>query len=552
MRLELAYPTATLPGNPIPYNLSRTTPIWFPVNGDDISGLDDLTLESSKQEGNQVKSTMSGDLLFYDNVGGTKTLILNAFYNSISPINYMWVRIYDCECGEWIFKGQITRDKIEWCSGDCFVKCRASQYDEITDAYNSLNNVLNYDAYLDDPSEHVLNFLITDGDTGVGVENYQEAVRVGGLLRNSIASLPEFVFKSSILDSSTGPNGWTGDKYGITTILGEAGDTNVYYHSYLLNADISKGIKERKTDDVIRFEHRYIRTIKQFFEELKTVYNADYLVKKVGSQIHFIFERKDYFFQASEVWKDCTNYNVCFEIDNRNQYAYADLKWNTQSNLNDTASINLDYAMYNNIEEWNNPVSPIQKDAYSVYTQYGYAPVGNPGGVGFIMLRKPYTFSTPTLVIPGDFVGTAPLGPYYNLGTYSYPHYTARLYDMNSPFYFNGNLASVYYEYSGLGYYGTELSPALNYSRYRDVNLYDCFHFIENPRDAPNNVGYKSKYSKKYLRFNVEVEFSCAEYLAFTSDSAVMIDVFGTPSKAVIENVEWDFKKRTCKIRGII
>ena len=84
MRLELAYPTATLPGNPIPYNLSRTTPTWFPVNGDDISGLDDLTLESSKQEGNQVKSTMSGDLLFYDNVGGTKTLILNAFYNSIN------------------------------------------------------------------------------------------------------------------------------------------------------------------------------------------------------------------------------------------------------------------------------------------------------------------------------------------------------------------------------------------------------------------------------------------------------------------------------------
>jgi len=28
--------------------------------------------------------------------------------------------------------------------------------------------------------------------------------------------------------------------------------------------------------------------------------------------------------------------------------------------------------------------------------------------------------------------------------------------------------------------------------------------------------------------------------------------VFGTPSKAVIENVDWDFKKRTCKIRGII
>jgi len=56
MKLELAYPTATLSGNPVPYNLSRTTPTWFPVNGDDISGLDDLTLETSREEGNQIKS----------------------------------------------------------------------------------------------------------------------------------------------------------------------------------------------------------------------------------------------------------------------------------------------------------------------------------------------------------------------------------------------------------------------------------------------------------------------------------------------------------------
>jgi len=547
MKLELAYPTVTLSGNPTPYNLSSTIPTWFPVNGDDIVGLDDLTLETSREEGNQIKKTMSGDLLFYDNVGGTKTLILTAFYNSPTPVDYMWCRIYDCECDLWIFKGQITRDKIEWCSGDCFVKCRATQYDETTDAYNSLNNVLNYDAYLADPSEHILNFLVRNGDSESGASHYQESVRVGGLLRNSIESLPEFVFKSSILNSPTGLNGWTGEQYGITSILGEVGDINIYYHSYLINADISRGIKDTITGNVIRFEHRYIRTIKEFLQELKTIYNADYMIKMVGSQVHFIFERKDYFFQASEVWKDCTNYNTCFEIDNRNQYAYGDFKWSTQANSSDAVDVNLEYGMYNRISEWNNPVSPIQKDAYSVFTQYGNAPVGDGYGNQFISMRKPYTFSVPSLAIPGDFSGIAPLGPYYTLGTYSTPQYTARLYDLNSPFYFNGNLASVYSEYTGLG-----LGSSLTYSRYRDVNLYDCFHFIENPRNTPNHLGYTSKYSKKYLRFNVEVEFTCAEYLAFTSDSAVMIDVFGTPSKAMIENVDWDFKKRTCKIRGII
>lgn len=547
MKLELAYPTATLPGNPIPYNLSRTTPIWFPVNGDDISGLDNLTLESSKEEGNQIKRTMSGDLLFYDNVGGTKTLILTAFYDSPSPVDYMWVRIYDCECGEWIFKGQITRDKIEWCSGDCFVKCRASQYDEITDAYNSLNNVLNYDAYEADVTETYINIPSYD-DPGIRFWFY-ESVRVGGLLKNTIQYLPEFVFRSSILDSPTGLNGWTGDTYGIdmdaygtlpvdgyNTIEMPMGNTNPYHYTYLINSDVSKPRKYRDTSNSLRSEHRYLRTVKQFFEELKTVYNADYMIKMVGSQVHFIFERKDYFFQTSTIWKDCTNYNACFEIDNRNQYAYANCSYQQgTSNANDVSDPLLN-AQYRAIVEWNNPISPIQKDAYMAQVMYGSVPV-NKDSVGIMEFKQKAYITPAVLVIPG--AAAAFLEGPKNIGIPTPPHYTDTVLDMNRPLWFIGNITKVFY-------------PDSTESKYYNCNLFDCFHFIENPRDAPNHVGYKSKYSKKYLRFNVEVEFSCAEYLAFSNDSAVMIDVFGTPSKATIENVDWDFKKRTCKIRGII
>lgn len=547
MKLELAYPTVTLSGNPIPYNLSRTTPTWFPVNGDDIVGLENLQLETSREEGNQIKRTMSGDILFYDNVGGTKTLILTAFYDSPTPVDYMWCRIYDCECGEWIFKGQITRDKIEWCSGDCFVKCRASQYDEITDAYNSLNNVLNYDAYEADPTETYINIPSYD-DPGVRFWFY-ESVRVGGLLKNTIQYLPEFVFRSSILDSPTGLNGWTGDTYGIdmnaygtlpadgyNTIEMPMGNTNPYHYTYLINSDVSNPRKIRDASNSLRFEHRYLRTVKQFFEELKTVYNADYMIKMVGSQVHFIFERKDYFFQTSTIWKDCTNYNTCFEIDNRNQYSYANCNYQQgTSNANEVSDPLLN-AQYRAIVEWNNPISPIQKDSYMASVMYGSVPVKK-DSAGIMQFKQKAYITPAVLVIPG--AAAAWLEGPKNIGVPIPPYYTDTVLDMNRPLWFIGNITKVF-------------MPDSTESKYYNCNLFDCFHFIENPRNAPNHVGYTSRYSKKYLRFNVEVQFTCAEYLAFSNDSAVMIDVFGTPSKAMIENVDWDFKKRTCKIRGII
>jgi hypothetical protein len=461
----------------------------------------------------------------------------------------MWVRIYDCECGEWIFKGQITRDKIEWCSGDCFVKCRASQYDEVTDAYNSLNNVLNYDAYEADAFEFYMNLASYDSPAPNLL--YYEAVRVGGLLRNTIQYLPEFVFRSSILDSPTGLNGWTGDTYGIDmdaygtlvpdgagTVEMPMGNTNPYHYTYLINSDVSKPRKYAGTSNNLRFEHRYLRTVKQFFEELKTVYNADYMIKMVGSQVHFIFERKDYFFQTSSIWKDCTNYNACFEIDNRNQYAYANCQYQqSSSTANEVAEMSLN-VQYRAIVEWNNPVNPIQKDAYMAQVMYGSVPVTRgEGEPGLMQFKKNAYLAPAVLVIPG---AEAPwIGVRKNIGVPYAPHYTNTVLDGNRPLWFIGNIIKAF-------------NPRDTSSNYYNCNLFDCFHFIENPRDAPNNVGYKSKYSKKYLRFNVEVEFTCAEYLAFSNDSAVMIDVFGTPSKATIENVDWDFKKRTCKIRGII
>lgn len=545
MRLELAYPTVTLGGNPVPYNLSRTIPTWFSVNGDDIVGLDELHLEITREEGNQVKKKMTGDLMFYDNVGGTKTLLLDAFYNSPAPIDYMWVRIYDCECGEWIFKGQITRDKLEWCSGECFLRCRASEYDETTDAYNSLNNVLNYDAYEADSSEVYINIPNTDTSSFTVETTWQPAVRVGGLLKNSIRSLPEFVFKSSILDSPTGLNGWTGNLYGIDMTVYDAmswdgagtnampmGNTNPYNYTYLLNCDINKGKKRTLVGDFIASEHRYVRTIKDFLNELKTVFNADYLIKKVGSEVHFIFERKDYFAQSATVWKDCSMYNACFNLDDRNRYSYGDMRFSPPTSATGDEAISWGFIAYRLIKEWNNPVSPLQKDGYLALNTFSGIPASRSQD---LQLKKQYVLPQAGLVIPG----VVQLGYGNSIGNYELPNYLNKVFDQNRPLYFVGDIWKAFF-------------PTATSSNYYNCNLYDCFHFIENPRNTPNNVGYTSKYSNKYLQFEVEVEFTCADYLAYTSDSSVLINVNGVSSKGQINSIDFDFKKRTCRIRGII
>ena len=545
MRLELAYPTPIVGGVPTPYNLSKTIPAWFQVNNTDVDGIDELHLEITKEENNQVKKKMTGDLLFYNGTSNIKDLILNAFYNSAIPVEYMWVRIYDCDCNVYIFTGQITRDKIEWCTGECFVKCRASEYDEVTDAYNSLNNILNYDAYLADTSEVFINVPNVDTSALIVQTTYQPAVRVGGLLKNSIRSLPEFVFKSSILDSATGLNGWTGDVYGIDmsaylsmswdvagTVDMPMGTLNPYNYLYLLNCDISKGKRLSDVGNYIDEQHKYLRTIKDFLNELKTVFNADFLIKKVGSDVHFIFERKDYFEQSSTIWQDCTSYDVCFDLNDRNRYAYADISFTTPSSFSGESAIGYAYSAYKTIREWNNPVSPLQKDAYYSACVFSGVPVSRSQEM---QLKNPFILSPPALIIPG----AVQLGFGNSIGTYDAGTYTNRVFDQNRPMYEVGDIAKVAF-------------PTSTTSKYYNCNLYDCFHFIENPRNAPNNVGYLSRYSKKYLKYSVEVEFTCAEYLAYESDSSISINLFGTIIKAPIDNIDFDFQKRTAQIRGLI
>jgi hypothetical protein len=554
MKLQLAYQSVQpITSKPV-YNLASLPVTWFDVPEQDVEGLEELTLNCERQDGNQVMRKMSGDIKFYN---ATKDLLLTNFYDNNAQ--YMWVRFYDCECGVWIFKGQITRDKIEWCTDNCYILARATEYDDVTDAYLSLNNVLDYDAYKI-IGEHFLNFPIRFS-TGVSANfRYVEGVRIGGLLSATIANQPNFIFASGILNSRNSLNGWTGDNYNYTPATSSfQSNLNPYYHAYLLNSDIAKPLKESEIGNKIRWENRYIKTTKQFLEQLKPIFNADYLLKSVGGVVQFIFERKDYFYYNSVIWKDCTDYQLCFEIDNRNMYAYANMQWSTLPFGEEQPDVSLYKELYNDIVEWNNPMNPIQKDEYGAYCSLAWIPLFgfSDYAVGSLEdcldMKKKTLISTPTICIAG-FNGVYSGGEYtpINVGHYDASLYATAVHKANSALWFNGNYAQASLD-TGYSSFGstTSIFPN-NIANYEDCNLYDNFHFIENPRNAPNHRGVYGKYQRKWLKYSLTIDFSCAEYLSYQNDSAIMINVFGTPTKAIIESIEFNFKDRTARITGII
>ena len=524
MRIELAYESVYTNE----YNLSRQPIAWFTVNEKEVSATDELTLNCERVEGNQVKRTLTGDILFYD---ATKELILDYLINGNR--SYMWIRVYDCDCNVYIFTGQITRDKIEWCSGECFLTCRANQYDNVTDAYNSLNNILNYDNYLA-IGEHIWNFKL-ENIGSPATERYIEGARIGGLLKASIESLPEFKFKSTILEQLYNLNSWTGDAYdysnvGVTPVNSE----NPYYFACLLNTDINKPKLPSTIGNVIRDLSKYIRTIRQFLDELKAVFNADYLLKiDALGNVNIIFERKDYFYNNAPIWKDCTLYDCCFEIDDRNQFAYANMRWSTPSELSEDIETELWSELYSDIVEWNQPVNPVQKEEYTRSLLYSYMPL-NTASYGLLGVLTKGRINPPSICIAGYFITNA----LDNLGSYNTTDYSTTVNNYNRPMYFTGGTPV------GVGGGGTVA--------YNDCNLYDNFHFIENPRNITNSRGFTSRYSRKYLKFTVTIEFTCAEYLAYESDSSIMVNLRGVPTKAIIESIEFDYSKKIAKIRGLI
>ena len=531
LKVELAPPIFGITS----YTLADTEPSWFEVQNTD--GIQSVKVIIEKKEDNQYKVKATGEMKFFND---EKDFILSHLITGLPPSyipnNYVWIRIYDDCCGEYVFKGHITADLVKWCSGDCFVTCNAKEYTKRTDSFNFINNtLLSYD------NVDRLDIQYRKRATKLS-RRYHPSPLLKDLLIKNLA-LNNITFSSSILNNSI-LNEWTGDDYQ------DLNNINPYPNTYLVNADFEQGNKTTGGDFINN--NKMIDTIKGLLDKLKDVYNADYWIREISGQKTLEFERKDYFSYFADEWKDLTSEDICYNIDAKSKYAFFEGKW--QKNVNNDSDDQESYLVYNEIEEWNNPVNPLQTGRRAVNLSFSYAEIdvaNSDYGQDDLNLDKTGLLSAPTLVIASKtLTSDGILATFYRMRNPSNAYYSP-MYDA-----LTGSLDIKAHEYNAPYWFSNKSwFKKRNYADTRPLvpyvySLYDNFHFIDNPKNLPNGRGYYAKFRKFGLQWSVKMTFNCAEYLSFNETSGVKLNVNGTEVIAMIENAEFDFKTRELTLKG--
>lgn len=514
------------------YTLAEYTLAWFEC--DNADGVQGVKISIEKKEDNQYKVKATGEMHFY---GSDKEFILEKLITGTSPMyipdNYVWLKLYDDCCGEIIFQGHITADLINWCANDCYVKCNAKEYTKRTDAFNFIkNSVLSYEnvSKLDIPYRKRL--LASS-------KRYHPSPLLKDILIKNLA-INNIAFSSSILNNTV-LNQWTGDNYQ------DFNGINPYTYTYLVNADFEQGNKDLGGDFIVN--NQMIDTIKGLLDKLKDVYNADYWIREIGGIKTLEFERKDYFNYYADVWQDLTSKNVCYEIDEKSRYAFFEGKW--QRNIGNDSDDQESYLVYNNIVEWNKPVNPTQSGRRAINLAFSYAEIDiADGDTGYddLNLDKTGLLSAPTLVISQTKPNVGAQATFYRMRNttngYSSPMYDGYSLDVkameyNSPYWFSNE---SWFKKKWLN----DTRTILPYV----YSLYDNFHFIDNPKNLQNGRGYTSKNRKFGLKWSYEMDFDCDMFTSYDETSGVLLSIFGQEVVAMIESAEYDFKKRTLKLKG--
>ena len=514
------------------YTLAEYPLAWFECTNTD--GVQGVKINIEKKEDNQYKVKATGEMKFSNE---DKDFILEHLITGSAPAyipdSYVWLKLYDDCCGEVIFQGHITADLVSWCSGDCFIKCNAKEYTKRTDAFNFIKN-----SVIDYRNVDVLDISYRKRGN-VGSRRYHPSPLLKDLLIKNLA-INNIAFSSSILNN-TRLNQWTGDDYQ------DFNGINPYTKTYLVNADFEQGNKNLGGDFINN--NKMIDTIKGLLDKLKDVYNADYWIREIGGVKTLEFERKDYFNYYADIWSDLKNKNVCFEIDEKSRYAFFEGKW--QKNIGNDSDDQEMYLVYNEIVEWNQPINPTQSGRRSINLAFSYAEIDiADSDIGYDDLNLDQTglLSAPTLIICTNAPNRGVEATFYRMrnttNVYSSPMYDGFLtgviaHEYNSPYWFS---KESWFKKRNIN----STRPILPYV----YGLYDNFHFIDNPKNLPNGRGYYSKNRKYGLKWSYEIEFDCDMFLSFNETSGVQLSIFGQDVTAMIESAEFDFKKRTLKLKG--
>lgn len=554
-------------------------PVAFP------SGIPpNLTLRKKDENGEKAFS-FTGDLTFK---GTDKDYLMAQLVNNVNALtNKVVYKLENTCCNPpQVYEFYITHESLEWCEGECDIKAAAVEKSNSNDQITCLKNTLIWDNYVGfqgmaHPRMSYCNELrpnwMHDALIIIGVATLTSILVLlpvlAGLILlfntiNIVIGLLNSLLPSSSQINTISVGGLTminpndllnyynlliatlvgcGRKHPsplvrdyAKNVCGKCGLTfsssiynnssSQYYNSVYFHAPVHKGTLETDTTTYWVDQNKPILNGTKFFNKLKGIVNGEW---EINNNI-LSFERRD-FFVPKIPWLDLTTYipdvgevKICWQWANKTRYSYGYFEY-IKDAVNWVGGEACD--RWNDIVEWNNPYSPLQKDEFhplidfspcrfrddgidrDVLSTYKNFPTIGPVIQKYdnVILMNSHTSYNPMLLVWDPGTGVA-----------------------------NGKVdgGAVFFS----GYPGVAVNQFYNYQYWFDANypgnLYDQFWYIEDPRIS----GYQGK------DFTAELTFDCALLNVMDLDGMVKTQY----GDGKIDSIELDFNLSKMTIKGTV
>jgi hypothetical protein len=557
--------------------------LWLDVTNS-CEGIEDLELTYSRKD-SVVQRAISNSLTFY---GSAYDLIYDRMVTN--QANHIWVKIEIDGFGYTFPYCQILWKAIEWCTDRCELNVNLTTWNADLDAYRSLKNTLIWDdAFLNSltynnpftgqvEQAHPL-LRVAQSDPLLALDDDWKYGILGIYIRHYYYNLCDKVglLPSSSIFDYTGLNAWTGDDYDDHNYYDDYGTgqdnnregRNPYHHSAVflnLNGEAAGNKSQQETQkNAFKVNQSTRPTPKainnalnyngiQFLDNFGQVFNARYRVKNGLLE----FERKDYFYLTTNEWSNLSHEDLCLKIKIQDNWSYLRLEYQQESTMWNNAFMEFssfisptslvtefppfpEYAekYYNEIVEWNSPVSTRQEGELSRILPFAMLRTANNG------IRRDNTTTKRSYDIKSWEISEPII-----MATKETSAMNSRLpYESSEQIDSNG----AYRRFFNRPFYTKKISETTLYSGVDfTINwkgtLYDNFHFIDDPRRRPNERGYEPKEPYKTFEFTMTTDFDCQMLNTFDIDNYITTKV----GQASMEEVVFKFKNLEVEIKGFV
>jgi hypothetical protein len=536
-------------------------PTWIELSG--VDGLDDFEITfrkgNTEEESNNVtQESLSKELNFFD---GSRNFLHEQLVLQKRELVYVKIED-DCpDCGMMIHYGVIKRKNLKSCDCDEFYSASINgiSRDEVIKARLESITVMDNDlaSYYNPNDNAGTNVLFQLAQESLDRRRMIDTYAVPGIpirkIMESIGDRLSFNAYSSIFFEYLTMMQWSGDDYTPQVISQGYNIYNPYFYLYLVYFHIvNQRQKQRQVtfqngDDQnnntyfsggtwqpIKRENWISWSAYSFLNRLAEVFNAQWRIKNGLLEL----ERRDYFQLGDNQWLDLTNEKICYTIADFGDFAYLDIgfagsKGEVQSTLNPRSSVNCGSSIFQNpfidfstehlesLVSWGSELSFVKKQPLIKRFDFGYAPAIIYENRTKISLKNGTT-PNPLLLIGAQNSAINRKFLWGDIGVFQHQPMTTDKYRYD---YCINERTNVLFE----------------------ENLYDNFHFIDDPNQDANSKGYFSKGKQYTYTFDVnDVTFNCSNFHNFDINKTILTK----KGRAIMEEVTFNWSTKTMSIKG--